>query len=178
MEDPRNLSSIGLHLGCRRLRASAGTPGRREYPSLSDWAPARKVWQCLASNCSAFELAAHTFTQPRLTIVCVIKSNGESGGRADISSDSRGESGHSHATNRLRPPYAPQPLSGEQRGLTGVLSWTCSQLGPPTTLGAAAQIRLIVWCKSCQHQVEPDPAGMAARYGADTSVLDWRERLV
>jgi hypothetical protein len=29
-----------------------------------------------------------------------------------------------------------------------------------------------------QHQVEPDPAEMAARYGADTSVLDWRERLV
>src|SRR5215472_14461422 len=41
---------------------------------------------------------------------------------------------------------------------------------------AAAQVRLIVWCKACQHQVEPDPAEMAARYGADTSVLDWRER--
>ena len=27
------------------------------------------------------------------------------------------------------------------------------------TLGgaAAAQVRLIVWCKDCQHQVEPDP---------------------
>jgi hypothetical protein len=35
-----------------------------------------------------------------------------------------------------------------------------------------------VWCKACQHQVEPDPAEMAARYGIDTSVLDWRERLV
>jgi hypothetical protein len=48
------------------------------------------------------------------------------------------------------------------------------------TLGvaAAAQVRLTVWCKACQHQVEPDPAEMAARYGADTSVLDWRERLV
>jgi hypothetical protein len=46
--------------------------------------------------------------------------------------------------------------------------------GPPMTLGAAAaaQVRLIVWCKSCQHQVEPDPAEMAARYGADTSVLE------
>jgi hypothetical protein len=52
--------------------------------------------------------------------------------------------------------------------------------GPPMTPGtaAAAQVRLIVWCKACQHQVEPDPAEMAARYGADTSVLDWRERLV
>jgi hypothetical protein len=28
------------------------------------------------------------------------------------------------------------------------------------------------------HQVEPDPAEMAARHGAETTVLDWRERLV
>jgi hypothetical protein len=55
-----------------------------------------------------------------------------------------------------------------------------SEHGPPMTLGAAAAagVRLIVWCKSCQHQVEPDPAEVVARYGADTSVLDWRERLV
>jgi hypothetical protein len=48
------------------------------------------------------------------------------------------------------------------------------------TLGAAAdaKVRLIVWCKECQHQVEPDPADMAARYGADTPVPDWRDRLV
>jgi hypothetical protein len=46
------------------------------------------------------------------------------------------------------------------------------------TLGvaAAAGVRLIVWCKECQHQVEPNPAEMATRYGAETSVLDWRER--
>jgi Zn finger protein HypA/HybF involved in hydrogenase expression len=51
--------------------------------------------------------------------------------------------------------------------------------GPPMTLGnAAARVRLIVWCKECGHQVEPDPAEMAARYGAETTVLDWRERLV
>lgn len=39
------------------------------------------------------------------------------------------------------------------------------------TLGAAAaaQVRLIVWCKECQHQVEPDPAEMAARYGAEAT---------
>jgi hypothetical protein len=45
------------------------------------------------------------------------------------------------------------------------------------TLGvaSAAGVRLIVWCKECRHQIEPDPAEMAARYGA---VLDWRERLV
>jgi hypothetical protein len=34
------------------------------------------------------------------------------------------------------------------------------------TLGnAAAQVRLIVWCLDCRHQVEPDPAEMAERYG-------------
>jgi hypothetical protein len=55
-----------------------------------------------------------------------------------------------------------------------------SSPGPPMTLGnaAAARVRLIVWCKDCHHQVEPDPADMAARYGAETPVLDWRERLV
>jgi hypothetical protein len=44
--------------------------------------------------------------------------------------------------------------------------------GPPMTLGnaAAAKVTLIVWCKDCRHQVEPDPAEMAARYGAETSV--------
>ena len=52
--------------------------------------------------------------------------------------------------------------------------------GPPMTLGAAAaaQVRLIVWCKGCQRQVEPDPAEMADRYGAEISVPDWRDRLV
>jgi hypothetical protein len=55
-----------------------------------------------------------------------------------------------------------------------------SEPGPPMTLGnaAIARARLIVWCKACQHQVKPDPAEMAARCGADTPVLDWRERLV
>ena len=43
---------------------------------------------------------------------------------------------------------------------------------------AAAGVRLIVWCKECRHRVEPDPADMAARYGAEMPVLDWRERLV
>jgi hypothetical protein len=48
------------------------------------------------------------------------------------------------------------------------------------TLGiaAAAGVRLIVWCKECRHQVEPGPTEMATRCGAETSVLDWRERLV
>jgi hypothetical protein len=52
--------------------------------------------------------------------------------------------------------------------------------GRAATFGStfAAGVRLIVWCKECGHQVEPDPADMAARYGTETPVLDWRERLV
>ena len=52
--------------------------------------------------------------------------------------------------------------------------------GPPMTLGnaAAARVRLIVWCKACRHRVEPDPAEQARRYGAETPVPEWRERLV
>jgi hypothetical protein len=48
------------------------------------------------------------------------------------------------------------------------------------TLGnaAAAHVRLIVWCLDCRHQVEPDPAEMAPRYGADMTVPDWHKRLV
>jgi hypothetical protein len=35
-----------------------------------------------------------------------------------------------------------------------------------------------VWCKECRYQVEPDPAEQAGRYGAETPVPEWRERLV
>ena len=50
--------------------------------------------------------------------------------------------------------------------------------GPPATLGssAAAQVRLIVWCRDCRHKVEPDPAEQVARYGADLPVRDWVRR--
>jgi hypothetical protein len=46
------------------------------------------------------------------------------------------------------------------------------------TLGnaAAAHVRLVVWCRDCQHRVEPDPAEQAARYGADLPVIDWVKR--
>jgi hypothetical protein len=39
------------------------------------------------------------------------------------------------------------------------------------TLGnaAAPRVRLIVWCKACRYQVEPDPAEMAERYGAEVA---------
>jgi hypothetical protein len=52
--------------------------------------------------------------------------------------------------------------------------------GPPATLGstAAAGARIIVWCRDCRHQVEPDAAAMVARYGADTPVREWHKRLV
>ena len=54
------------------------------------------------------------------------------------------------------------------------------RIGPPVTLGnaAAARVRLIVWCRDSGHQVEPDPAEMADRYGARTPVPDWHARLV
>jgi hypothetical protein len=52
--------------------------------------------------------------------------------------------------------------------------------GPPATLGstAAAHARLIVWCRDCRYQIEPDPAEMALHYGAELSVPDWHKRLV
>jgi hypothetical protein len=42
-----------------------------------------------------------------------------------------------------------------------------SEPGPPMTLGSAATagVRLIVWCWDCRHQVEPDPAEHATRFG-------------
>jgi len=51
--------------------------------------------------------------------------------------------------------------------------------GPPATLGSttAANVRLIVWCRDCRHQIEPDPAEMAERYGAELAVIDWVKRL-
>jgi hypothetical protein len=48
------------------------------------------------------------------------------------------------------------------------------------TLGnaAASRVRLIVWRKAWGHQAEADPAEHARRYGAATTVPDWRKRLV
>jgi hypothetical protein len=46
------------------------------------------------------------------------------------------------------------------------------------TLGnaAAAGVRLIVWCRDCAHQAEPDPVEQAQRYGTETAVPEWREQ--
>ena len=48
------------------------------------------------------------------------------------------------------------------------------------TLGSAAKahLTLMVWCKDCRHRAEPDPAELAERYGAETTVPDWSKRLV
>jgi hypothetical protein len=52
--------------------------------------------------------------------------------------------------------------------------------GPRATLGstAAAQARIVVWCRDCRDRVEPDPAELARRYGADTPIPEWHRRLV
>src|SRR5215813_5105436 len=52
--------------------------------------------------------------------------------------------------------------------------------GPPMTLGsaAAAKVRLMVWCKARGHRAEPDPAEQARWYGPETTVPEWRRRLV
>ena len=46
------------------------------------------------------------------------------------------------------------------------------------TLGQAlaAKVQLIVWCKSCGHQVEPNISVTLARYGEGVTVIDWVER--
>ena len=55
-----------------------------------------------------------------------------------------------------------------------------SYSGPAMTLGnaASARVRLIVWCKACHNQVEPDPTEQAELYGAETPFLDRRDRLI
>ena len=50
---------------------------------------------------------------------------------------------------------------------------------PLLTLGqaVAAHVRLIVWCKACNHRFEPDVAKLAAEHGAATTVMLWAKRL-
>jgi len=52
-------------------------------------------------------------------------------------------------------------------------------LMPLLTLGqaAGAKVRLIVWCKVCQHRFEPDTAELAEQHGAATTVISWATRL-
>jgi hypothetical protein len=48
------------------------------------------------------------------------------------------------------------------------------------TLGnaAAAHVRLMVWCKACGYQREPDPTEQACWYGPEMPVPEWHRRLV
>jgi hypothetical protein len=50
---------------------------------------------------------------------------------------------------------------------------------PLLTLGQAvpARVRLIVWCRACQHRFERDTATVAEEHGAATTVLVWTRRL-
>jgi hypothetical protein len=52
--------------------------------------------------------------------------------------------------------------------------------GPPMTLGsaAAAQLRLMVWCKACGHKSEPDPADQARWLVPRRRYSNGRARLV
>ena len=49
----------------------------------------------------------------------------------------------------------------------------------PATLGTtlAAHLILIVWCKACRHQVEPDIAEQIVRHAAALSLPEWAARL-
>jgi hypothetical protein len=48
------------------------------------------------------------------------------------------------------------------------------------TLGSAAKahLTLVAWCKDYRHHAEIEPAEMAKRYGAETTVIAWSKRLV
>jgi len=49
----------------------------------------------------------------------------------------------------------------------------------PMTLGQAlaAQVQLIVWCKSCNHRADPDIATQIAQHGSGMTVIDWARLL-
>ena len=49
----------------------------------------------------------------------------------------------------------------------------------PLTLGQAlaADVRLIVRCKNCNHRAEPDIATQVAQHGAGMTVIDWKRLL-
>jgi hypothetical protein len=40
------------------------------------------------------------------------------------------------------------------------------------------QLGFTAWCKACGHRTDPDPAEQARWYGPDTTVPEWRRRLV
>jgi hypothetical protein len=51
--------------------------------------------------------------------------------------------------------------------------------GPPMTPGdAAACVRFIVWCRNAAIRSRPIPPRWRLDTGAETPILDWRDRLV
>ena len=50
---------------------------------------------------------------------------------------------------------------------------------PLLTIGQAygAKVRLIVWCKACQHRFQPDTAELVEQHGTAMTVLAWARRL-
>jgi hypothetical protein len=50
----------------------------------------------------------------------------------------------------------------------------------PITLDEAAKTtaQMFVWCRTCGHQNQTDPAGLAQQLGDKTSLRAWRVRLV
>ena len=50
---------------------------------------------------------------------------------------------------------------------------------PLLTLGqaVAAHVRLIVWCRMCQHRFEPDVREQAQQHGAATTGIVWARRM-
>jgi len=52
--------------------------------------------------------------------------------------------------------------------------------GPPATLGStlAANARVIVMCRHCGHEAEPDLKHQILRYGAELPLPEWGARLV
>jgi hypothetical protein len=49
----------------------------------------------------------------------------------------------------------------------------------PMTLGQAlaAHVRLIVWCKGCNHRADPDIATQVAQHDSGMTVIDWARLL-
>jgi hypothetical protein len=73
------------------------------------------------------------------------------------------QSGASAPSARLRNEASHPAIDAERRQLT------VNVLRPGRLEGgaAAAGVPIIVWYKACQHQIEPDPAELAERYGAE-----------
>jgi hypothetical protein len=83
---------------------------------------------------------------------------------------------------KLRPEPVREPLPepkqyAPQREDSDAGEIPAQPIDDPRRRGKAG-VRLIVWCKAWQYQADPDPADQALWCGAETTVPDWRERLV